>query len=243
MEPLAGGVATYAGPESPLNKVAGLGIERALTGEELDRIEGRFAAMNAPVQVELSSHADSQVGELLARRGYRLVAVENVLGRSISHEDACAPAAGQIAVAHADSIETWLSAVIDGFAVPDSTNVPAHDNFPRDVLERVLRDMGGASGFVRYVARLDDEVAGAASMRIDGDIAQLSGSATRAEYRRRGVQTALLAARLAEGARRGCTLALVTTQPGSKSHGNVHRAGFELLYVRSILRRDGVGSS
>jgi GNAT superfamily N-acetyltransferase len=139
---------------------------------------------------------------------------------------------------HADRLEAWISAVIDGFATPDSNNVPEHDDFPRHVLERVLRDMAGASGVLRYAATLDGEVAGAASMRLDGEIAQLSGSATRPAFRRRGVQSALLAARLAEAARSGCKIAVVTTQPGSTSHGTVHRAGFELLYVRAILRRD-----
>lgn len=239
IESVAGGVATYAGPDSPLNKVVGLGFAQPITSEDLARIEARFAAVRAPVQVELSSLANPQVGEFLTGRGYRLLAVENILGRSISDADAAAtPASSAIAVAHADQIEAWLSTLIDGFSVPDSGIVAPHDDFPRHVLERVLRDMGAAAGVLRYVVTLNGETAGAASMRLDGDIAQLSGSATRAEFRRRGVQTALLAARLAEAARNGCNVAVVTTQPGSTSHGNVHKAGFELLYVRSILRRE-----
>ena len=33
----------------------------------------------------------------------------------------------------------------------------------------------------------------------------------------------------------GCDLAVVTTQPGSKSQENVQRRGFELLYTRAVL--------
>jgi hypothetical protein len=36
-------------------------------------------------------------------------------------------------------------------------------------------------------------------------------------------------------ARRGCDIAVVTTQPGSKSAENVERFGFVILYVRAIL--------
>ena len=35
----------------------------------------------------------------------------------------------------------------------------------------------------------------------------------------------------------GCDVAVVTTQPGSKSHENVQRKGFELLYTRAVLVR------
>jgi ribosomal protein S18 acetylase RimI-like enzyme len=66
-------------------------------------------------------------------------------------------------------------------------------------------------------------------------VAQLTGAATAPAYRRRGVQTALLSARLVEAARAGCDIAVVTTQPGSKSQQNVQRRGFHLLYTRAIL--------
>ena len=52
------------------------------------------------------------------------------------------------------------------------------------------------------------------------------------------MQTALLAARLSNAARQGCEIAVVTTQPGSKSQQSVQRRGFELLYTRAILVRE-----
>jgi len=38
-------------------------------------------------------------------------------------------------------------------------------------------------------------------------------------------------------ARSGCDVAVVTTQPGSKSQENLQRQGFELLYTRAVLVR------
>ncbi|MBP7678421.1 MAG: GNAT family N-acetyltransferase, partial [Thermoanaerobaculia bacterium] len=70
-----------------------------------------------------------------------------------------------------------------------------------------------------------------------GGLAQLCGAATLPDHRRRGIQTALLAERLAAAGRSGCGLAVVTTQPGSKSQENVRRRGFALLYTRAILVR------
>ena len=64
------------------------------------------------------------------------------------------------------------------------------------------------------------------------------GAATAPAHRRRGVQTALLSARLADAAAAGCDIAVVTTQPGSKSQQNVQRRGFDLLYTRAVLVRE-----
>jgi len=66
-------------------------------------------------------------------------------------------------------------------------------------------------------------------------IAQLTGAATAPAHRRRGVQTALLLARLTDAAAAGCDIAVVTTQPGSRSQRNVQRRGFDLLYTRAVL--------
>jgi hypothetical protein len=41
--------------------------------------------------------------------------------------------------------------------------------------------------------------------------------------------------RLADAATAGCGIAVVTTQPESKSQQNVQRQGFDLLYTRAIL--------
>lgn len=74
-------------------------------------------------------------------------------------------------------------------------------------------------------------------MRIDDGVAALAGAATVPAHRRRGVQTALLAARLADAAAAGCDLAVITTEPGSKSQENAQNSGFTLLYTRAILTK------
>ena len=66
----------------------------------------------------------------------------------------------------------------------------------------------------------------------------LCGAATLPASRRRGVQSALLQARLVRAREAGCDMAVVTTQPGSKSQENVQRAGFELIYSRAVLVKE-----
>jgi GNAT superfamily N-acetyltransferase len=236
--PLAGGVATLAGANSPLNKVAGLGFAGSLDEAELEAVEKAFATRGAPVRVELSCLADPSIGALLTSRGYTLQGFENVLGRGLPIESQGPPADGVVvSPCSAGDLAAWFDAVVTGFASPDSQGVSSHEDYPREVLEGAMGDMAAADGFVAYLARRDGAVAGGASLRLFEGVAQLCGAATRPEHRRRGVQSALLAARLDAAGRVGCDVAVVTTLPGSKSQENVQRRGFELLYTRAVLVR------
>jgi GNAT superfamily N-acetyltransferase len=236
--PLAGGVATYAGPGSPLNKVAGLGFGGPLEERELDAVENAYAERASPVQVELSCLADPSIGGLLTRRGYALLGFENVLGRGLPLESAATPADGiLVSPSPPEELTAWIDLVMTGFASPDLQGVPSHEQYPRDTAEAVIGDMAAVPGLVRYLARRNGAPAGGASLRLFEGVAQLCGAATLPEHRRRGVQNALLAARLEVAGRERCDVAVVTTQPGSKSQENAQRHGFELLYTRAVLVR------
>jgi GNAT superfamily N-acetyltransferase len=133
-----------------------------------------------------------------------------------------------------EEFEAWLEAVADAVAQPDTQGVPAHEEFPREVIKAAERDFAVA-GVLRYSALRDGVIAGGASFRMAEGVAQLTGAATVPAHRRRGIQSALLSARLADAAAAGCDIAVVTTQPGSKSQQNAQRQGFDLLYTRAIL--------
>ena len=232
---IRGGVATYAERGSPFNKVAGVGFGGVPSAAELDAVEAAFAGRDAPVQIELATLADPAVGALLTARGYRLEGFENVLGLALGDGlDRMIPDGVDVRVSGEDEFDAWLEVVADGVAHPDSEGVPSHEEFPREIVEEAERDFA-AAGVVRYSALLDGVLAGGGSLRIADGVAQLAGAATAPAHRRRGVQTALLSARLADAAAAGCDIAVVTTQPGSKSQQNVQRRGFDLLYARAVL--------
>ena len=234
--PVAGGVASFAEDGSPLNKVAGLGFGGAPTATVLDEIERFFTARGAPVQVELAHLADPAIGALLTDRGYRLTSFENVLGLALTGQpEPATPPGVEVRPSGDDEFESWLDVMAEGFAHPDTQGVPSHEQFPREVIARTVRGLTAAAGIMRYVALRDGVLAGGASVRMAQGVAQLTGAATAPAHRRRGVQTALLSARLADAAAAGCDIAVITTQPGSKSQQNAQRQGFDLLYTRAIL--------
>ena len=233
--PLAGGVVVYAGPGSPMNKGIGLAITEALEEAPLAAVEDTWRDRQEPMRIELSALARPEAATLLTGRGYRLIGFENQLGCALQ-EWSDAGFGPEIIVESLTAVDEklWRDVTVDGFAHPDESPT-AHEIFPREVLDAIFMTLGRTSGFRRYVARIDGVVAGSASLRIDGDIAQLAGAATLPAFRRRGVQTALLRHRLREARDAGCTLSVVTTAPGSTSQANVQRRGFALLYTRAIL--------
>ena len=237
VEEVDGGVAVYAGPSSPINKMIGVGFGALRADERLQAIEEKFAARSAPLQAEVSTLADPAFAAQLTRRGYVLQGFENVLGRVISREDANARPDDAIETAvmkHGDD-ELWMDVMVTGFLSPDQQGVKAEPLPPRADLERALRDCLQIADFRRYGAHVDGQLVGVATCRLDDGLAQFCGAATLPAFRRRGVQTALLRRRLADAFESGCTLALMTTQPGSKSQQNGHKQGFTLLYSRAQL--------
>jgi GNAT superfamily N-acetyltransferase len=231
-----GAVAVVAGAAAPFSKVAGLGFE-PVDEAELAALERNYAEHETPVRVELATLGDPEVGAMLTRRGYTLAGFENVLAKSLPSEN-LRPT--DIAIAEVDNgqLSQWVDVLTSAFAQPDKYDGPAvEEKVDRASLDALFHQISEISGFVCYCARRNGEMAGGAGMRVFDGVAQLCGAGTLPAHRRRGVQTALLQHRLAEGARAGCDIAVVTTQPGSVSQQNVQRQGFELLYSRAVLMK------
>ena len=235
--PIGGGIASFASADSPYNKVAGLGFAGVPDAQTLDDIEHAFMAVGAPVQIELAHLGDPDIGPMLGDRGYRLESFENVLGRTldVQHEQVTPPGI-EVRRSGDEELEAWLEVVVDAAAHPDTQGLPWHEEFPRETLMAAERD-SAAAGLLRYIALRDGIVAGGAGLSVSEGIAQMAGAATAPAHRRRGIQSALLSARLIDAAAAGCDIAVVTVQPGSRSQQNVQRQGFHLLYTRAVLVR------
>jgi len=244
---IGGTSAVFAGPGQPINKLAGLGFAGPIDADALAAVEREYDARAAELRVELATLADPAVGILLTRRGYELVGYENVLGLPLDADLvnglalACEADVARGVVVSAGTegeVRAWIETVAEGFSQPDQFDgPPPTESFERDAIVEAFTASSGAEGVVLYFARRDGAMAGGGASRISNRLVQLAGASTLPEHRRRGVQSALLRARLLDAARQDCDLAIVTTEPASKSQQNVQRAGFVLLYPRAILLR------
>lgn len=233
--PFGDGAAVFAGPDSPTNKIIGAGFDAVLDAAVLADLEARFAARGARLQAEISVLALPEVHAQLAARGYVPSGFENVLGHPLGESQGPLPEGVQIEPISESEIAALAEVFVAAFSSPDTGGVGGDAIPPSDEIRRWFEITMGVDGFRGYVARVGGAIAGGGSMRIDGRVAQFSGAGTLPAFRRRGVQTALYRARLADAARSGCTVGVVVTQPGSKSQQNAQREGFALLYARQLL--------
>jgi GNAT superfamily N-acetyltransferase len=230
--PFEGGAASYLRPDSPMNKVIGVGLDAPIDPAALTELEAELHARGDVVRLELATVAIAANGILLTERGYRLLGFEDVWLRP-----AMAPSlvrASGVDVQRAGAVDAWRPTTIEAVAFPDGTGSPV-DQLSRATIEVAIDDVLEASGFDRHVASIDGVVAGAASMFVHDSIALLTGSATLPAFRQRGVQTALISARLDAARERGAELVAITTPPSSRSGANAARHGFALGYTRAIL--------
>ncbi|HTV01431.1 MAG TPA: GNAT family N-acetyltransferase [Luteitalea sp.] len=233
------GAAVYCGPGEPMTKVIGVGVSEPLTDVDIDRIEAAYASTGVFPGFEMATLGDFDSIRRLERRGYVLQRIEMAHGRDLTRPTLIDPPSGGLRVERGHD-ELWARLSVGGFAAPDTVDgrdAPA-EHYDTSVLERVVQQFAGVDSVRRYVAFLDDVPAGAGSARVDGTLFQMCGASTLPEHRRRGVQSALLAARLADARAAGCDLAVVTVEPGSPSQANVVRRLFAPLYSRLVLARE-----
>ena len=225
VEPIAGGYAVYCGAGSPLTQAVGLGLGGPVSEEEFARLEEFYRVRQEPVRVETCPLADASLIEQFGKHGYRVTEFTNVMARLIKD---CAswpdpPPGVSIQRVATNELSHWALTVAQGFA-------QSHAITP-ELLE-VMELFGGGPHAECYLAYVDEKASGGAALSIREGIAGLFGASTLPEFRGRGVQTALLHARLARAAEAGAELAMCLAQPGSTSQRNVVRQGFQVLYTR-----------
>jgi GNAT superfamily N-acetyltransferase len=230
---IGSGIAAFAGADSPITQAIGVGLDGPVSDEDLDRLEEFFRSRGAAVALEICPLVHLSLYQTLAKRGYQLAEVSNVLVRDLKSsmaeefEGKSPEVTVRLAASHEGDL--WTLTVAQGFA----------EHFP--VTQSILDVMSGffhrqnASSVLAFV---NGEVAGGGAVAVHEGVGGLFGASTLPAFRRRGVQTALLAARLAWAREQQCDVAVSITQPGSISQRNIERFGFRVAYTRTKLVRE-----
>jgi GNAT superfamily N-acetyltransferase len=227
---VAGGFAVYCGANSPVTQAVGLGLSGAVSKEEFDRLEEFYFSREEPVRVETCPMADGSLIEHYRERAYHVSEFSNVMVRPVDKAAAAVlPAGIEIQKMGDEEIDLWTLTVAQGFA----------EHFPvTQEFLGIMRLFAHAKNTECYFARVDGKIAGGATLAVRGRIAGLFGASTLPQFRNRGVQTALLYARMQRAAERGCELAMSLAVPGSASQRNIARRGFRTLYTRVKFERE-----
>lgn len=227
-ESFAGGHALFAGAGSPLTHAVGIGMDGAVPHDELEALEEFFRSHDSPVLIDLCPLADESVLRFVQNRPYRIIELNNILARGVTNHQPMLTNSG-ISVRRAERHEqpAWSHVIARGFSGLDD---------PPEAFTKLLSGMSGPSA--AFLGYRGEELAGGAAMGWTDGVASFFGDATLMSARGHGLQSAMINARLAHAADLGCDLAISAVVPGSGSHRNYLRAGFQLVYMRVNLIRE-----
>jgi GNAT superfamily N-acetyltransferase len=213
-----------------LNRAIGVGLERATTEEDLDAITSFFAGRSERFAIAVAPFARPEtLADVLRERGFT-AGYGWMKFRRGGHQVPNVPTDLAVLEIEAGRGEDFGGVVAEGFGLPPT-------------FARWWSRIAGARGWHCFVGYSGDEPAAAGALYVEGDAAWLGAAATRQEFRGRGGQGAILAARIEAARTLGAkvivteTGVLVEDRP-SASYRNILRAGFEEAYVRPNYERD-----
>jgi GNAT superfamily N-acetyltransferase len=208
-------------PASYFNRVIGFGVFEPATERALDEILERCEpAKPREFWLHLSPVAKpARIADWLAARGFALPPRRTWAKFLRGPEPYSArPSTLSVRTARPSDAGAIARVVCAAFGMPAA-------------LEPWFAALVGRSGWTFVVAETDGRIAATGAVLVDGSTAWLGVGATLADYRNRGAQSALLAARIALAADAGCTV--LATETGESIAGevnpslnNIRRAGF-----------------
>jgi GNAT superfamily N-acetyltransferase len=221
----AGAYAVFDGVNSPVTQSFGLGLLESLSPASLDTIEAFFLDRGAAVVHEVSPLAGVATLDLLCTRGYRPIELSSVLHQPLERPAKALADGVTVRVAKPEEAALWAQINARGWG---------HEH------PEILDFLGefGPVAFARehtvnFLGELDGQPGAAGALSLHDGVALFAGATTVPEMRRRGLQAALLEARLGYAFDHGYPLAMMVTEAGSQSQRNAERKGFRMAYTRT----------
>jgi GNAT superfamily N-acetyltransferase len=235
--PWLGGVMARGAPGSWVNQALGVGLDVAEpTAGDIAELREFYEPHGIEPRVEVTPFVSPALLAVLGDTGFRLRGFETVLACDLAAWSPSAEPPAGVAVrpldrTDADEVERFGRALHRVFM---------HDE-PTDGDLRLLQAMVAVDFAHGFVATVDGAFAGGGMVDVCGEVATLYFGATIDRFRRRGVQTALLLARLRLAREHGVRIATVGSEPSRTTERNAMRCGLTPAYTRQALVRPGEG--
>jgi len=236
-EEICGGHMIFAGMGSPIGRAVGMGLDRPFSKEDLDRVEEFYRSHGASAQLDICPLHDPALLESFKQRGYAMAGLNNVLWRRLRTDE-------QFPLAMGVEIHPGKPEEADAFA--DIVARSFHETVdPPERFHQMMTPLFQFPGAVTFTASVENRLAGVGAGLLipEHGIIALFGAGTLPEFRRRGIQTALLGVRMQYAAQAGCEIAVIVTQGGTTSQRNAERLGFRLAYSKATLIKQLVEAS
>ncbi|MEW9528803.1 hypothetical protein [Microbispora sp. NPDC049125] len=228
---IGGGVALSMrdDPTEFWSKALGFGIDEPVTADLMDEVCAFYRFHRTPIATfQLApSVLPEDWADICARLNLR---AGSPWVKLVCDAQAPAPTTGwqetlRVRRVEPEQAAAWASVVLRVFGMPE------------EHLSEMVASSVGRSGWHSYGAWEGDDLVAAGTVYVRQDTAQMFAGSTLPHARRRGAQSALLAARAAAAGAAGCRWLVAETgaeAPGehNSSLHNMLRAGFEVLYER-----------
>lgn len=221
------GVLVAMGPGRYVNRAVGITL-RDLTDHDLDEVEAFFAEASVPAAVELSSLAPASTVTQLSQRGYRLDWFRSVFATPPTSGDT-SPTSLRVREVTDSDVAEWLDVLATGNGAIVAEQRAVSDEFA--IANRTVRHT------TNYLAFDGDVAVGCGSVQVVDGVAWLGGAATLPQHRSRGVQLALLQARMQAAAGSGATLIAASALTNGASARNLQRAGLHHVFTQAVVSR------
>lgn len=229
---LGGGVVLAMGADPTggyWNKALGFGVTEPVTDDLVRSVLDVYRATGSAAAVlQLAPSAlPEDWDDICGRHGIVAGSVWAKLLRPAGKEIGPATTNLRIGRVRPDDVAEWSRVYCTGFGMPEDPDLLAFFGSGTDE----------ARGFRSFGAWSGDRLVASANLHVAGRVAAFCGAATLPEERRRGAQSAFMAARLAEATRLGCEW--MSAETWQEFDGNVNpslhnmeRAGFVQVYDR-----------
>jgi len=205
-----------------INRVIGLGVAEPATPAALDEIGEVYRSVRHSIALAPSA-APAGLASELRERGYEPGYAWVKFWRPAAEPPTAVSELRVVRIGPQQAAQ-FTAVLAAGFDIPHAVTA-------------MLEHLPGRPGWGWYLAYDGDVPVACGAVYVRGEAAWLGQAATLPEHRRRGGQSALLAARIAEARAAGARV--VVTETGeildgrpANSHRNIVRAGFEPAYLR-----------
>lgn len=242
-EDIAGGWMSYGGKGSWMNQAVGLGLNGPVDPTEVDRLIEFYASRGIEPKIELCPFADATLVSALSDRGFRIREFENVMFRRQKNDE-------DLRALHAHELPTDLEIVVvdpndpeqigafidvstSGFRPLGSPVSPA--------LRHAMRSLATQPRCISLMALVNGHPVAGSGVDVGEKVGCLMGTSVLPEWRKRGIQAALMIHRLEMLRDRDVLLACIHSLPGIPTERNATRLGFAMAYTKAIMVRPAKG--
>jgi GNAT superfamily N-acetyltransferase len=231
---IADGVMVCTGSSLGINTAIGLGLHGPITDTALDELEQFFVDAGRTPRIELCPLADASLVTKLAARGFMPQRFLQALVRPIDAEERFESTPGiEIRQVDASLEGAWVQAFKSGFGMRKTSE---HSQIDARLAQIALHRPGSSC----FLARQHGEVIGTGALVVREDhegwrIGTLYLASTAPQAKGRGVQHALVQARLEAARNARCDAVTTQAKPGATT--GLERQGFGVMYTKIVLEQ------